>query len=184
MRVSNEEKQKSRARILEAASRRFREHGIAGTGLADIMKDAGMTHGGFYKHFPDKDALVRAALAEAFVSLAPAGDAPSATGPEMFRRLYLSSEHRDARGLGCPIAALGGEVARADQDTRRVMTEGVETRIALLQDGVTRKDAIRELAQMIGALVVARAVEGPLSDEIIAAVQELEPDAMAHQKTS
>ncbi len=66
MRVSNAEKQKSRSRIIEAASRRFREAGIEGTGLSDIMKDAGMTHGGFYKHFEDKDALVQAALAEAF----------------------------------------------------------------------------------------------------------------------
>jgi TetR/AcrR family transcriptional regulator, transcriptional repressor for nem operon len=187
MRVSNEEKQKSRARILQAASRRFREHGIEGTGLADIMKDAGMTHGGFYKHFPDKDALVRAALAESFDSLTLAGDRPSSRGAAAFRTLYLSREHRDSPGQGCPIAALGAEVARANQDTRRVMTEGVEARIALLrngQDALSREEAMRQLVQLIGAVVVARAVEGPLSDEIIAAVREVEPDGSDRQQPS
>lgn len=174
MRASNEDKQKSRARILQAASRRFREHGIAASGLADIMKDAGLTHGGFYKHFPDKESLVRAALAEGFGEvLATLGDGQGDGG---FRMRYLSQEHRDARGIGCPVAALGGEIARTDEATRRVMADGVEALIALLQgerEGVSppRGDVIRQIAEMVGAVVVARAVEGPLSDEILAAVR-------------
>lgn len=171
MRASNEEKQKSRARILQAASQRFREKGIEGTGLAEIMKDAGMTHGGFYKHFADKDALVRAALESAFASVLTPD-----LGSDDFRALYLSEAHRDARALGCPIAALGGEVARMDAATRTVMTEGVEARIALLQSrvgegGTSRADAIRELAALVGAVVVARAVEGALADEVLAAMR-------------
>lgn len=178
MRVSNEEKRKSRARILQAASRRFREKGIEGTGLAEIMQEAGMTHGGFYKHFPDKEALVREALAEAFLAvLEPEAGAASGLPANDFRALYLSEGHRDARGLGCPIAALGGEVARADGATRRVMTEGVEARIALLQGGSdhgpkSRAEAIRELAALVGAVVVARAVEGPLADEVLTALRD------------
>jgi len=174
MRASNEDKQKSRARILQAASRRFREHGIAASGLADIMKDAGLTHGGFYKHFPDKESLVRAALAEGFGEvLATLGDGQVDGG---FRMRYLSPEHRDARGIGCPVAALGGEIARTDEATRRVMSDGVEALIALLQgerEGISppRGDVIRQIAEMVGAVVVARAVEGPLSDEILAAVR-------------
>jgi TetR/AcrR family transcriptional regulator, transcriptional repressor for nem operon len=175
MRVSNEEKQKSRARILKAASRRFRENGIAGTGVADVMKDAGMTHGGFYKHFDDKDALVRAALAEAF------GDVlgPESVGNDAatFNGRYLSTDHRDNAGKGCPLVALGGEVARLDTAIRAVMSDGVQARIALLQNaqsGTTRprEAAIRDLATLVGALVLSRAVEGPLSDEVLAASRD------------
>ena len=175
MRMSNEEKQKSRARILKAASRRFRENGIAGTGVADVMKDAGMTHGGFYKHFEDKDALVRAALAEAF------GDVLDPESLEKdadtFKERYLSTAHRDASGKGCPIAALGGEVARLDPAIRAVMSDGVQARIALLRNARTgttrpREAAIRDLATLVGALVLSRAVEGTLSDEVMAAVRD------------
>lgn len=179
MRVSNEEKQKSRARILQAASRRFREKGIEGTGLAEIMQDAGMTHGGFYKHFADKGALVLAALEEAFASVL-GSDAAGNKGMSAydFRALYLSRGHRDSPGLGCPIAALGSEVARSDSATRRVMTEGVEARIALLQgrsggSDISRAEAIRELAAMVGGIVMARAVEGVLSDEILTALDQV-----------
>lgn len=172
MRVSNEEKQKSRARILKAASRRFREYGIAGTGLADVMKDAGMTHGGFYKHFEDKDALVRAALAEAFGDVLGADSA--GTDAASFKRRYLSKAHRDNAGQGCPIAALAGEVARLDPATRAVLSDGVQARIALLQNAHSeatrpRETAIRDLATLVGAIVLARAVEGPLADEVLAA---------------
>lgn len=175
MRVSNEEKQKSRARILKAASRRFRQNGIMGTGVADVMKDAGMTHGGFYKHFDDKDALVRAALAQSFgdvLDLESAGN-----DADTFKGRYLLAAHRDSAGQGCPIAALGGEVARLDTAIRAVMSDGVQARIALLQNarsGTTRprEAAIRDLATLVGAIVLSRAVEGPLSDEVLAAVRD------------
>ena len=179
MRMSNEEKRKSRARILQAASRKFREKGIEATGLAEIMQEAGMTHGGFYKHFPDKEALVREALEAAFASvLAADARGGQSFGPDEFRTLYLSNGHRDAPGHGCPIAALGAEVARADGATRRVMTEGVEARIALLCSGRRdrengRAQAIHELAAMVGAIVMARAVDGALSDEILATLRKI-----------
>jgi TetR/AcrR family transcriptional repressor of nem operon len=173
MRVSHEEKQKSRARILQAASRRIRENGIAGTGLAEVMKDAGMTHGGFYKHFADKDALVRAALAQAFDTVAgPQADGPAPATPEEFREVYLSAAHRDNAGQGCPIAALGAEVARADTALRQVMTDGVEARLALLQRAPSaRPAAIRDLAMLIGALILSRTVTGTLADEVLSAVR-------------
>lgn len=173
MRVSNEDKQRSRARILQAASKRFREGGIEGTSLAMVMQDAGMTHGGFYKHFADKEALVRAALTDAFDSFVkPLAETNDTEALNSFRDRYLSHEHRDAAGQGCPVAALGPEVARAGGPMRDEMTAGVEAMIAQLQRHWTdapepRAAAIRDLATLVGAIVIARAVEGTLSEEIL-----------------
>jgi TetR/AcrR family transcriptional repressor of nem operon len=181
VRASTEEKQKSRARILRAASQRFRKDGLQGAGLAEIMKDAGLTHGGFYKHFADKDALVRAALDEAFAGLlAPLAAGPDTTRADAFRTLYLSPGHRDSPEAGCPVAALGAEVARAGPATRQAMTDGVEAFIAVLRGGpdgppLPRADALRQLAALVGAMVIARAVEGPLSDEVLDATRETVP---------
>ncbi|MCA3574762.1 MAG: TetR/AcrR family transcriptional regulator, partial [Aestuariivirga sp.] len=141
MRVSSEEKARSRERIIAAAGRLFRSRGIEGTSVADVMREAGLTHGGFYRHFPDKNALVAAALAAGFAEFAGPllSGADSAQG---FSARYLSPEHRDNPGLGCPVAALAAEVARSDPSLRSAMTSGVESVLKGLaggNDGATRE---------------------------------------------
>jgi TetR/AcrR family transcriptional repressor of nem operon len=144
MRVSNEEKERSRERILAAAGRLFRERGIEGASVGDIMGAAGMTHGGFYRHFASKEDLLAAALAKAFAAFArPLSEAPSGETAQAFRARYLSQAHRAAPGEGCPAAALGADVAR--------------------------EKALRELSMMVGATVLARACPDDLAAEILAA---------------
>lgn len=177
MRVSNEEKQRSRARILAAASRAFREHGLEGASLSDIMRDAGMTHGGFYKHFADKDALVEAALTEAFDGfVAPLAQAEDPGALAAFRARYLSRAHRDTPGRGCPIAALASETARGVSTARAAMTAGTDAMIEQFSRRGTgaadaRRTAIRDLAALVGAIVIARAVDDPLAEEVLAALR-------------
>src|SRR5215467_14433038 len=108
MRKSKEEAAETRARIIRKASKEFNQHGIAGTGLADVMKSAGLTHGGFYKHFQSKDELV-------------AGERAIAE----FINEYLSPDHRDDFDNACPLPALGAELSRASGKTRQKASEGV-----------------------------------------------------------
>jgi TetR/AcrR family transcriptional repressor of nem operon len=177
MRVSAAEKAASRKRIVEAAGRRFRAEGIEGAGLAEVMADAGMTHGGFYRHFPDKEALVAAALEEAFRGFAaPLLGAPAdaaAAAVAEFRALYLSREHRDRPDLGCPAAALGPDAARAGPAVRAAFGEGTDRIVEALARGLPgpdpRGEAIRLFAGLVGALVLARAVDDRRGEEILAA---------------
>jgi TetR/AcrR family transcriptional repressor of nem operon len=178
MRVSNEEKEKSRARILAAAGRLFRERGIEGASVGDIMREAGMTHGGFYRHFADKDALLAAALTDAFADFAkPLLDAPDGeTGSaiEAFRRVYLSQMHRENPGQGCPAAALGPDIARTDPAVRAAFSEGVDQVVAGLSKGrgagaTARTAALRDLSMMVGAIVLARAASDDLAAEVLEA---------------
>lgn len=197
MRYSKEHKEQSRARILATASRLFRERGVEGIGVADLMKAAGLTHGGFYGHFASKDALVAAAVEEALtkgraalsktVSRATASKAASKAaasqegpGPEGLRALldlYLSPLHRDTPGAGCAIAALGAEAPRAAPETRRAFTEGIGALAALVADTLPegpdrRERALATVATMVGAMVMARAVDDPrLSEEILQAAK-------------
>lgn len=177
MRVSKEEKEKSRDRIVTAAAGLFRERGIEGASVGDIMAAAGMTHGGFYRHFADKEALIAAALTAAFEEFAqplfdPDNDADRAS--QQFRDRYLSSEHRSHPGDGCPIAALGPDVARNGDAARSAVTLGVDRIVEGLsrsagpgQSG--REEALRHLATMVGAIVLARAVDEQTGLEIIEA---------------
>lgn len=171
MRVSAEEKERSRARILAAAGRLFRENGVQGASVADIMREAGMTHGGFYRHFADKDALLAASLSEAFEMFAkPLGETgENTTTVAEFRARYLSPDHLAAPGQGCPAAALGPDLARADLAVRAAFSDGVNRMIAGLagQGDATRTDAIRDLAMLVGAMVLARGATDPLATEIL-----------------
>src|SRR5229473_8640217 len=129
MRKSREEAAATRERIVDAAARKFRQNGIAETGLNDLMAAAGLTHGGFYKHFESKDQIVAEACAEAVGSLtemmtAVASDEPSRGGFEALVAKYLSTAHRDEPSHGCLLAALGSEIARCDEKTRAASTEG------------------------------------------------------------
>ena len=174
MRKSREEAAQTRKRIVAVAAGEFRKHGIVATGLNDLMKAAGLTHGGFYKHFESKDQLVTEACAEAvgtiveFVTNAAAGGTPVA-------KTYLSTGQRDNPAAGCPLAAIGSELGRSDEKTRAVATEGFLKLVALMagqfgkaEPAGARRWALVAVSTMIGALTMSRMVTDPeLSAEIL-----------------
>ncbi|MET7459718.1 TetR/AcrR family transcriptional regulator [Nonomuraea sp. NPDC005501] len=174
-RVSREQAQENRRRIVETASRLFREQGTQ-VSVADLMKAAGLTHGGFYKQFAAKEALIDEATTHAFEELAQRHTAAldrHAGHPEAaqqaFIDAYLSVDHRDDAADGCPVAGLASDMARESgvPEAHRVYTEGVIAFADWLatddQDGLTR------LCTLLGALVLARATKDfPLSEEILA----------------
>ncbi len=130
MKVSKAQAAENRQGILDAAARLYRERGLTGVGVADITRDAGLTHGGLYRHFESKDALVREACARAFDwSIAPLdGHTPNASVADRIQS-YLSPQHRDAPGSGCPAAALAVDAARAGGELSQVFAEGIERNI-------------------------------------------------------
>jgi TetR/AcrR family transcriptional repressor of nem operon len=182
MKVSREEAAASRERILDAASTLFREHGLDGIGVADLMKSAGLTHGGFYGHFTSKEALMAQACDRALARSVAYWDklAAGAEGKPLsaLTRSYLSTRHRDNPGAGCAVAALGADVPRHGAAVRHSITEGVRSLVAILARVVPgrtraakRRAALAAYASMVGALVLARAVDDPaLSKEILNAV--------------
>ncbi|MEU7069954.1 TetR/AcrR family transcriptional regulator [Streptomyces narbonensis] len=176
-RVSQAQAQENRRRVVETASRLLREQGTH-LSVADLMKSAGLTHGGFYKQFASKEALIDEATAHAFAELAQhhKDGLDQYAGRDAAQRAlidaYLSVEHRDSPADGCPAAALATDMARDGRETeaRRVYTQGVGDFADFLaakdQDGITR------LCTMLGALVLSRATNGtPLSDEILTAAR-------------
>src|SRR3979490_2681955 len=128
---SRAEKDKTHKRIVKIASRRFREEGLAGVGIADLMKEAGLTVGGFYKHFDSRDDLVAEAVGSALGAWKRAGDAAASGGPPVtYESLvddYLSEAHRDQPGTGCPVVALAGDIARSAKRTRAPPTTQLST---------------------------------------------------------
>ncbi len=175
MRKSKEEAAETRKRIVRAAARQFRENGIVATGLADLMKAAGLTHGGFYKHFASKDELVAEATALAVRSLLEGMSAQPTVKAAVAS--YLSVRHRDNPASGCPLAALGGELARSDRKVREEATEGFVRLVEILAGKAGTADARRRAlvaaATMIGAMTMSRLVTDPkLSDEILRAAEK------------
>jgi TetR/AcrR family transcriptional regulator, transcriptional repressor for nem operon len=190
-------KARTRARIVEAAARAFRERGVEAVPIADVMQAAGLTHGGFYAHFPSKDALVAEATARGLVEsrrdfLSAAAEAnPQAPLREIIRR-YVSRSHRDHRGEGCAMPALAAEIAREPAEVRRAFTDSMEKFIAELTDYVPcataedRRDAALLLASgMAGAVALARAVDDPaLSDRLLLAARRFYTDTLAREAPS
>lgn len=185
MRYSREHKLETHARIVKNASVRLREKGAHGIGVADLMKDAGLTHGGFYAHFDSREALVIEAFTHAMDrSTERWRKLAEQTPPE--KRLativntYLTPIHRDDPGHGCAIPALGAEIARESAKTRRVFAGRLEQMIDMLAAQIpdvprkaARKQAMAALATMMGTLVMARiAGSGDFSDEILGAGRE------------
>ena len=175
MRKSREEAAQTRKRIVEAASCEFRKNGIVATGLNDLMKAAGLTHGGFYKHFESKDQLVAEACAEAVEAMMGV----MAAQPTMNAAVaaYLSARHRDNPASGCPLSAIGTELARSDKKTREAATDGFERLVDVLAGKSDTPDARRRalvaVSTMIGALTMARVVADPkLSAEILGEVEK------------
>jgi len=177
MRVSREKAQENREKIVEAASRLFREHGFDGVGVDAVMKEAGLTHGGFYGHFGSKDDLA----AEAVTKALERGNDRLArfTDLDSYLRAYLSEAHCADRGAGCGLAALGSDAAREGKSVRRAITGYLQERIESIgrffggTAAAKRKRALATMSGMVGALVLARAVDDPaLSKEILAAARD------------
>jgi TetR/AcrR family transcriptional repressor of nem operon len=175
MRVTREKAAENREKIVTTAARLFRENGFDGVGLDAIMESAGLTHGGFYRHFGSKRDLAAEAVAH---GLATSADRQAALPSlEALVSGYLSPEHRANRGNGCVIAALGSDMSRQGKKVRRALTAHARAQIDRLAgwtDGpnamARRRRAIATLAGMVGTLILARAVEDvALSDEILAA---------------
>lgn len=175
MRVSKEKAAENRERILTEAARLFRERGISGVGVDALTEAAGLTHGSLYSQFGSKERLAAEALAHAL-----AGSAVRMGGKGSLAEYaahYLSQVHRDAPGGGCAIAALGCEIPRQASTVRRTFTEGVRRlvgRLAALLPGHADRpredEALAVAATLVGALVLARAVDDPmLSDRILTA---------------
>jgi TetR/AcrR family transcriptional repressor of nem operon len=155
-------------KIVKDASRRVRGEGLAGAAVSTVMRDAGLTHGGFYKHFGSKDDLLLESLSEAFREMADrlvqAGErAPSGMAWKAIVKVYLSPEHCDHVECGCPVAALAPELARADRAMKpRIAQELVKYRSRMLPFMPGRRTADKERAffaifsTMIGAVEIAR----------------------------
>lgn len=182
-RVSREEAARHRDQVVAAAARLFRERGVDGIGLADLMSEVGLTHGGFYRQFASKDTLAAEAVTRAFddtrAARVAAGerhqDDPTGLRTEVIED-YLSTSHRDNPGGGCPIAALSVEVGRSEPDSevRAAYVAGIE-RLLTTPAGTDedRADRITTLSTLVGGLLLARATAGtPLSEEILAACRE------------
>src|SRR5712692_247889 len=180
MRYSKEHKLETHARIVKKASVRLREKGAHGVGVADLMKEAGLTHGGFYAHFDSREALVIEAFADAMDrSTERWRKLAEQTPPE--KRLativgtYLTPLHRDDPGNGCAVPTLGAEIARESPKTRRAFAAKLEQMIDMMADQIldvppkaARKQAMASLATMMGTMVMSRiAGTGEFSDEIL-----------------
>ena len=182
MKVSREQAAENRERIIQVAAKLFRERGFDGIGVADLMKAAGLTHGGFYGHFASKEDLAAEASGRALEELAQYWSAVIEKAPdEAFSTIvnrYLSEGHRDAPGRGCLVAALGSDVGRQARTVRRVVTDGIQAFIGQLMQLVPgkskaarRRQALADFAAMVGAVTIARAVDDPaLSKDVLDAV--------------
>lgn len=182
MRSSRARAEDNRQRVVEAASRLFRARGFDGVGIADLMQAAGMTHGGFYKQFESKDDLAahasERALAQALAFwhdyLGEKDDPRSA-----FVRAYLSPRHRDAHDRGCLLPALAADAARRPGRVRRAFSDAIVAIAELLERPAaqpgedTRGPALAALAQVVGAVVLARATDDEaLSAALLDAARE------------
>jgi TetR/AcrR family transcriptional repressor of nem operon len=182
MRYSREHKLETHARIVKKASVRLREKGAHGVGVADLMKEAGLTHGGFYAHFDSREALVIEAFAYAMDRSTErwrklAEEIPPEKRLATIVNSYLTPVHRDDPGHGCAVPTLGAEIARESPRTRRAFAAKLEQMVDMLAEQIpdvpvkaARKQAMAAVATMMGTLVLARiAGNGEFSDEILGA---------------
>src|SRR5258708_6514900 len=182
MRHSRDAKARTHKRIVAVASKRLREEGLGGIGIADLMKEAGLTVGGFYKHFKSRDALVAEAVGRALEIWKDQLEAAASGGPpvtyESLLDNYLSNAHRNGPGTGCPVSALAGDLARSDKSIRTLVTRKIRDNIKVLETlirdrkknyrGSTRSHAILTYCALVGAIGMARAVsDEPLSRGIL-----------------
>jgi TetR/AcrR family transcriptional regulator, transcriptional repressor for nem operon len=188
-RTANQSKEATHERIVETAARVIRRSGYGGTSVADIMKEAGLTHGGFYAHFASREAMLaeaadRAGAEAVSLSTRVAAEAPPEQGLDWLLRAYLSEEHLKNPEIGCPVAALGSEMPRQAPEVRRAATRRIKEMIDVIarqspdwgQPGA-HENALVTAATMVGALIMARAVDdSKLSDALLkAALEHLTP---------
>jgi len=184
MKKSKAETTETRRRIVEMAARELREKGIQATGLADVMAAAGLTHGGFYRHFGSKDQLVTEACGQGMESLVEKAEAASSRcgGKSTFEAIvgsYLDPKHRDDRADGCPLAGLGSELARSTEETRAAVSIGLLRLVGLLTKQSRRRkreaaksDALFAVSALVGAVTLSRIVIDPqLSTAILSATK-------------
>lgn len=175
MKVSKAQVQENRARIVEVASVLFRERGYDGVGVADLMAAAGLTHGGFYKHFRSKADLMAEAAAE---GLAQSAANTADIDVVAFVNQYLSRQHRDTPGNGCTMAALCGDAARQPESIKAVFADGIERQLTVLANNdeidenvkkQVRAMIIDTIAHAVGAMVLSRSCpdDSRLADEIL-----------------
>jgi len=172
-------KEATHERIVEVAARAIRRSGYNGTGVADIMKEAGLTHGGFYAHFASREAMLaeaadRAGAESAAVSEKVAASVPPEQALQAMMHAYLSKEHLESAETGCPVAALGSEMPRQAAEVRHVATRRIKEMIDLVarqspdwgQPGA-HEHALVTVAAMVGTLLLARAVDDPKLSEAL-----------------
>lgn len=178
VRYAKEHKQETRRRIIETAGRRLKQDGIDGSGVSTLMKDAGLTNGAFYAHFESKDDLVTTAIADQLKVQAEevvARVAPGRAGLEQIVRGYLSPQHRESLGDGCPNAALLDEIGRCTDTTRQaytdgvlVLVEGIAERMVPEDPSSARVKALSLLGLMAGTLQLSRALtDSQLAEELL-----------------
>jgi TetR/AcrR family transcriptional regulator, transcriptional repressor for nem operon len=189
MRVSREKAAESRERIINAASELFRAKGFGGIGVADIMKAADLTHGGFYGHFASKDDLIAEASRRSMARAASNWERVVAAAPDKpyaaLLEHYLSPRHRDEAGQGCAFAALGTDASRGGKSVRQAFAEGLQPLLDIITSALPgfskvarRRKAVAAMAALVGALTLARAVDDEaLSNEILEAVRHELRDA-------
>ncbi len=182
-RVSKVQAAQNRDTILDASARLFRERGIGGVSVADLMADAGLTHGGFYGHFDSKEALAAEACARAFTQSAERRHAridalPAHTDvPSAYAAMFLGEKNVFSPGDGCPAVGLASDIARlpTDAPARGVYADGVEDMLqdlSAMDPAANRADVLLRLATLVGTVTLARATVGqPISDELLAAVR-------------
>ncbi|KQM67660.1 TetR family transcriptional regulator [Sphingomonas sp. Leaf17] len=180
MKITKAQSQENRARIVETASALFRERGYDGLSVADLMAAAGLTHGGFYKHFESKADLMAETAERGIAQFL--GEAEQ-VDVHAFIDFYLSRAHRDGRGDGCTMAALSGDAARQSTDIKETFAAGIENMLDAVERGRSpgdgdrhkvRAQAIDLFAHLLGAVVLSRACPdgSPLADEILDVCRE------------
>lgn len=161
-------------RIVDIAAKRFREHGLDGISIADLMKEAGLTVGGFYKHFASRDELVTEAFEYALRDM-EFWEAAIPTSPKQAMRSYISETHRDEISSSCPISALVNDMSRSTDDTRDAYTDRVKRLADLIAKALPTEDSAAKRAEAflilsacVGSLSLSRAVSDPkLSKQIL-----------------
>jgi TetR/AcrR family transcriptional regulator, transcriptional repressor for nem operon len=180
VRTTKEEKAKTHERIVEIAAQRIREEGLDRPGVAEIMQAAGLTHGGFYKHFGSRDDLIGEATEKAVANSDQFVHELTDDAPEplaAFVDWYLSAEHRDEPGKGCAVAGLADGARHGDKRVRAAYGRQVERYVENIERFLgggndARDQALLIVSAMVGALVLSRAVDEPLSSELLDTVRE------------
>jgi len=195
MKKSKVETAETRKRIIEIAGQEFRRNGIHGTSVSEIMATAGLTHGGFYRHFDSKEQLIAEACAESMDTLADKVDAASEGGEKQVLKMlreFLSLDFHDDHTDSCSFVTMGSELARADTEARRAVTVGFRhwvDAIATLDGGsgnaTARAEAMFKLSAMIGAATMARIVDDKkLSDQLLREARKRLADVPKRKNTA